>query len=296
MIDRAQALIDELLGRCRFPPPGSQLTLAVSGGADSFALLVLAVAAGCVVTAVHVDHGLRPGSATEADVVAEVAERFGAAFRSETVAVADGPNLEARARAARYGVLPVDVCTGHTTDDRAETILLHLLRGTGLDGLGALDPGDPRRPLLRLRRRETRALCDALGIATVEDPSNDDPRFVRNRVRHELLPLLDDIAGRDVAPLLARTGDVVAGEVAFLDGLAAAVDPVDVAGLRSAPRVLAVRALRHWLAAGHDGYAPSAAEMDRVMDVVEGRAVATELSGGRRVARRGMRLRVERSD
>ena len=289
-------MIDELLGRCSFPPPGTSLTAAVSGGADSSALLVLAVTAGCEVTAVHVDHGLRAGSATEADVVAKTAARFGAAFRAETVTVADGPNLEARARAARYGVLPDDACTGHTTDDRAETILLHLMRGTGVDGLAALDPGDPRRPLLCLRRSETRALCDTLGVETVEDPSNDDPRFVRNRVRHELLPLLDDIAGRDVAPLLARTGDLVVGEVAFLDELAAEVDPVDVAALRVTPRVLTVRALRRWLAAGHDGYAPSAAEMERVMDVVDGKTVATELSGGRRVARRAMRLRVERPD
>ena len=102
----ARVRLDELLGRCRFAPPDTAVTCAVSGGADSLALLVLAVEAGGDVTAVHVDHGLREGSDAEADVVAAAAARFGARFRSERVAVEPGPNLEARARAARLGVLP----------------------------------------------------------------------------------------------------------------------------------------------------------------------------------------------
>ena len=85
-----------LLARCTFPEPGTPLVCGVSGGADSLALLVLAVAAGCAVTAVHVDHGLRPGSAAEADVVRAAAERYGAGFRSVAVGVVPGPNLEAR--------------------------------------------------------------------------------------------------------------------------------------------------------------------------------------------------------
>ena len=95
----AAAVSAELLGRCRFPAPGTALTCAVSGGADSLALLVLAVGARCTVTAVHVDHGLRPESGAEAAVVARAAERFGADFRSVAVTVHPGPNLEARARA-----------------------------------------------------------------------------------------------------------------------------------------------------------------------------------------------------
>ena len=124
-----------LLARCSFPPAGTAVDCAVSGGADSLALLVLAVAAGCSVTAIHVDHGLREGSAGEADVVAAAAARFGARFRAERVDVASGPNLEARARAARYAVLPADVLLGHTADDQAETILINLLRGAGVGGL-----------------------------------------------------------------------------------------------------------------------------------------------------------------
>ena len=94
-------VVGDLLVRCTFPPSGTTLVCGVSGGPDSLALLVLATAAGCAVTAVHVDHGLRPGSAGEAEVVAAAAARFGAAFRAVRVDVADGPNLEARAREAR---------------------------------------------------------------------------------------------------------------------------------------------------------------------------------------------------
>ena len=79
-LDLTAPLVEDLLHRCSFPPPGSPVTCAVSGGADSLALLALAVAAGCRATAVHVDHGLRPGSETEADVVADVAARIGAGF------------------------------------------------------------------------------------------------------------------------------------------------------------------------------------------------------------------------
>ena len=91
----------DLLARTTFPPAGTTVTCAVSGGPDSLALLALATEARCVPTAVHVDHGLRAGSAAEAELVAAAAERLGAAFRAETVHVDPGPNLEARARSAR---------------------------------------------------------------------------------------------------------------------------------------------------------------------------------------------------
>ncbi len=271
------------------------MTCAVSGGADSLALLVLATHVGCRVTAVHVDHGLRPGSADEAEVVRRAADRFGAAFRPEKVAVTRGPNLEARARAARYGVLPADVLTGHTADDQAETVLLNLVRGAGLDGLAGMDPAG--RPLRRLRRTETRALCEALGLEPVLDPTNEDPAFRRNRVRHELLPLLDRIAERDLTPVLARQADLVRADVALLDELAGAVDPQDARALTAAPAPLARRAVRRWLrTAGPGGverYAPDGAATERVLAVARGDAVACELAGGWRVARTGGRLRLE---
>ena len=284
-------LADELLARCAFPERGP-VTCAVSGGADSLALLILARHAGLEVTAVHVDHVLRPGSAAEADVVAAAASRLGAGFRAVRAPVAAGPNLEARARAARYAQLPDGALTGHTADDQAETVLLNLLRGSGLDGLAGMRR-DGRRPLLGLRRSETAALCAATGFEPVEDPSNHDRRFRRNRVRHELLPLLDDIAERDVAAVLARQAALLAADADLLAALATAVDPTDGAGLRGQPPALARAAVRAWLRPALGGRPPDAATVQRVLDVAEGRAVATDVGTGLRVARTAGRLRLE---
>jgi tRNA(Ile)-lysidine synthase len=288
--ERGAAAVARLLVRCDLPPPGTPVTCAVSGGADSLALLVLAAAAGCSVTAVHVDHGLRPGSAEEAAVVAAAAERVGAAFEARRVDVAPGPNLEARARAARYAALPAGVLTGHTADDQAETVLLNLLRGAALDGLAGYAP--EARPLRRLRRRETVDLCAAVGLDPVVDPSNVDPAHRRNRVRHELLPLLDAIAAREVAPVLARQADVARADVALLEELAAVLDPTDARALAAAPLPLARRAVRRWLRTGTERHPPDAATVERVLAVARGASAACEVGGGRRVSRHGGRLRL----
>lgn len=264
------------------------MTCAVSGGADSLALLVLAVGAGCVVQAVHVDHGLREGSAAEAEVVARAARQLGAEFVSLRVEVEAGPNLEARARAARYAALPPDALTGHTADDQAETVLLNLLRGAALDGLAGY--AADRRPIRHLRRHETERLCTAVGLRPLVDPSNADPSFRRNRVRHELLPLLDAIAERDVVPVLARQADLARADVGLLDELAAAVDPTDVAALTTAPEALARRAVRRWLRYGHELHPPDAASVERVLAVARGEAVACQVAGGRTVRRSHGRL------
>lgn len=293
--DPAPDQLDRLLARCDFPPSGTAVTCAVSGGPDSLALLALAVQAGCAVTAVHVDHGLRSGSAEEAEVVRRASERFGARFRAERVVVAAGPNLEARARAARYAALPPEALTGHTADDQAETVILNLVRGAGLDGLAGMGPG--RRPLRGLRRRETAALCASLGLEPVIDPSNLDPSIRRNRVRHEVVPLLDAIAEREVVPVIARQADLVRADVRLLDELAGAIDPTDAAAVAAAPAPLGRRAVRQWLRTagpgGAERYAPSAAATERVLAVARGDAVACELAGGWRVARSQGRLRVE---
>jgi tRNA(Ile)-lysidine synthase len=283
------------VARCDFPAAGTEVCCAVSGGADSLALLALAVEAGCVVTAVHVDHGLRPGSAREADVVRSAAEQLGAAFRAERVTVEPGPNVEARARAARYAALPPDVLVGHTADDQAETVLLNLVRGAALDGLAGMAPA--RRPLRRLRRFETRALCLALELDPVVDPSNQDPNFRRNRVRHELIPLLSAIGDRDVVPVLARQADLARDDMRLLDEQAASLDPTDARALAAAAAPLARRAVRAWVRAagpgGAEHHPPDAAAVARVLAVARGEAVACELAGGWRVARTAGRLRLE---
>ena len=330
--DRAvPVLAGDLLGRCRFPDPGGgPVDLAVSGGPDSMALIVLARAAGLEGRVHHVDHDLRSGSAAEAEVVATAATGMGFGFVAHRVSIGDGPDLEARARRARYGALPPGVLTGHTMDDQAETVLLNLMRGAALDGLSGMAAGPTppagrpavRRPLLGLRRTETVALCRAAGLDPVADPSNDDPRFRRNRVRTEVLPLLCDVAQRDVVPVLARQAELVAADVELLDTLAAGYDPTDVGRLRAAPEPLARRALRSWLRRAGDAGAepgagppehsgpregsgprdgsgsgenhpPSAAELARVMEVVSGARVACEIAGGRRVSRRAGRLSLQ---
>lgn len=259
----------------------------LSGGADSTALVALAVAAGCDVTAVHVDHGLRASAHIDADVARATAAQLGVGFRSIDVDVVDGSNLEARARTARRAALGPDALTGHTADDQAETLLLALLRGSGAAGLGAIGPGW-RHPILALRRFETAAVCEQLGLAVAEDPTNNDRRFRRNRIRHELLPLLDDIAARDVTVLLNRTAGLLRSDEQFLDELASAIDPTDADQLATAPGVLAARAIRHWIEL--DGYPPDSDAVQRVLAVAKGTAVACELAGGRRIERRSGRL------
>ncbi len=284
---------EALISRCTFPAAGSAVTCAVSGGADSLALLVLAIAAGCHPTAVHVDHGLRPESATEFSLVARAADRLGAPARSVTVHVGDGPNLEARARSARYGALPEDVLTGHTCDDQAETVVINVLRGAALDGMAGMRPG-PRHPLLGLRRHETLSVCSAVGLDVVDDPSNHDRRFLRNRVRHDLLPVLSEAAGRDLVPVLARQAALLRDEADLLDELALAIDPTDARELAAAPVALARRTVRLWLAGA--GHPPDAATVMRVLEVASGGALACDVGSGRRVTRSHQRLTLHHAE
>ena len=280
----------DLLARCAFPSPGATVDCAVSGGPDSLALLVLAVEAGLMVTAWHVDHGLRPGSDAEGERVAVVADSLGAAAVSVTAMVGDGPNLEARAREARLDALPDGVLTGHTADDQAETVLLTLLRGSGVHGSAGIgDPG--RRPLLGLRRSETRALCVACGLEPLDDPMNDDPRFVRNRIRNEVLPLLAEVSDRDPVPLLARHAGLAGEAVVLLDALIADIAPPDARTLAVLSPELARLALRGWLTGLLGGRPPDAAAIDRVFDVAGGLVRATEVAGGLRIERSRGRLR-----
>ena len=250
------------------------------------ALMALAVAHGLSVTAVHVDHGIRADSHTDVDLIRPVAERWGVAVETHTVNIEPGPNLEARARHARYAALPDDAMTGHTADDQAETVLINLLRGAATSGLSAMRPGT-RRPILALRRLETHALCDELGIECVQDGTNDDPAHQRNRVRHELLTLIADISRRDPVPLLVRSADVMRDDNDLLDSLAAGIDPTDALALAAAPLPLARRAVRRWLS---DPYPPDLATVDRVLSVARGDRPACDVGENREIRRSKQRL------
>jgi tRNA(Ile)-lysidine synthase len=254
------------------------------------ALLLLAHAHGLRVTAVHVNHGLRPDSDSDIHVITPVATALGVEVVVHSVNVADGPNLEARAREARYGVLPVGTMTGHTLDDQAETVLINLLRGAGAQGLSAMTPGFTR-PLLAIRRTQTLALVAAAGLSCVTDATNTDPRFLRNRVRHELLPLMVDISQRDPAPLLARTADMARTDNELLEEQAALLDPSDAVALAAAPLPIARRAIRNWLS---DPYPPDVATVERVLAVARGEALACDIGQNWEIRRSKQRLTLQK--
>jgi len=185
---------------------GETVLVAVSGGADSVALLhllrELAPAWGLTLRVLHVDHDLRPGSARDAEFVRALGARLGVPVDVERVQVGPG-SVEAAARAARYGALETwaarlgatRIALGHTADDQAETVLMRALtRGSprGLIAMGERD-GPLVRPLLHVWRDQTAAYCATLELPVLDDPSNRDQRFLRTRVRHELLPALEAV-------------------------------------------------------------------------------------------------------
>ena len=289
-----------LLAHCDFPAPGTRVDLAVSGGPDSLGLLALALESRLSVTVHHVDHHARPTSADDAAFVREACERLGVPCVVHDVRLDSHANFEAMARAQRRRVLPEGILTGHTMDDLVETVLLNMMRGAGLEGMSPM-VGDPTKPLRNLRRHQLHSYVVAAGWAPRRDETNDSDRFRRNRVRRELLVLMDDIAQRDVVPLVARQAHLVAEERAWLDELSRedlrrGLGEVDCRELREWPSAR----LRRWLRARlstrtvHDEvYPPSANEVARALAVVRGEVVACELSGGRRLSRRAQRLTLE---
>ncbi|QCQ93529.1 tRNA lysidine(34) synthetase TilS [Rhodococcus sp. SGAir0479] len=211
----------------RYEPAGA-VVVALSGGADSLALVAAAVAEAPAVRALVVDHRLQDGSGAVAASAAARARELGCA-RADVVAVeVNGPGgLEAAARAARYAALDAGrdgrpVLLGHTLDDQAETVLLGLARGSGGRSIrGMADYDAPwGRPLLGVRRETTRRACCELGLEPYEDPHNADPGFTRVRLRTEVLPLLEDVLGGGAAAALARTAQQLREDGEVLDTLA----------------------------------------------------------------------------
>lgn len=304
---------------------GGPVAVACSGGPDSLALAAAAAREAAAVTALVVDHGLQPGSAGVAARAAEQALALGCARAQVLAVVVDGPGgPEAAARAARSGALRAAagetgaaVLLGHTRDDQAETVLLGLARGSGARSLAGMRAWDPPwgRPLLGVRRADTVAACAELGVAAWADPHNTDPAFTRVRLRHEVLPLLEDVLGGGVADALARTAAQLRDDVDALDAVADAVlgevlaapggagpaglgvaGPAElgVAALAGHPAAVRRRVLRRWLL-GRGARDLTDAQL-RACDDLVGRwrgQGAVRLAGGLEVLRARGRLAVQ---
>lgn len=215
---------------------GDNVTVALSGGADSVALLwvlrALAPRLGITLRAAHFHHGIRGAEADrDAEFCRSLCADWGIPFtlgRGDAPgrAAQSGESLEEAARALRYDFLlsaaPGKLATAHNADDNAETLLIHLLRGSGPRGLGGIPPRRGRivRPLLRCTRAEIEALLSAEGLPHVEDSSNAEDDCLRNRLRHRVLPLLR-AENPGLSATLSRTAALVREEDAYLSGLAA---------------------------------------------------------------------------
>jgi tRNA(Ile)-lysidine synthase len=240
--------------------PGCRLVVGYSGGQDSTCLLhaLSQSRLRLDIVAVHVDHALRAESAETARQVAEAGAAMGVSVQIQRVDVAayrrgvHGWSVQQAARAARYQLLGAvaqqahasAVLVGHTSDDQAETLLLNLLRGSGMAGLAGMRMNETielrrlgpaailpesyadvqlgvmrlARPLLNISRATTRAYCTEVGLALVEDPSNQSRTYTRNRVRLDLLPALEAF-NPAIRTVLARTAELASEDLALLDAM-----------------------------------------------------------------------------
>ena len=254
---------------------GDTVICAVSGGADSMALLwgmyLLREQLGITLKAAHFNHGLR---GAESDGDAAFVEQFCSAYEIplylEKGQVTAGPKgLEASAREARYKFferLEGKIATAHTADDNAETILMHLVRGTGLKGLGGIVPvrGNVIRPMLEITRREVVAFLEEYAVSHVEDSSNGSDDFLRNRIRHHVMPQLLQENPRFSLDLTAMAAGLRQDE-AYLSEKTP--DTVNVKELRSLPPALQSRSISRFLVTS--GVAePSRANVASVMGLL----------------------------
>ena len=301
------ASVRESLGALR-ARPGELWLIACSGGPDSLCLLVMAAALrpdlGVRLGAVYIDHGLRPAAAAEAELVRHVADGLGVPTEVRRVEAAararrDRRSLMEAARLERYDALSAAaaagqatrVLLGHTADDQIETLAMRLLRGTGLRGLCGMPArrGLFARPLIDVRRKAIEEFLAARGLCPVRDPSNEDRRFLRPLVRHEMLPAL-----RGRVPQLDA---ILLGIAAHARALCGALDErleaeppaatLSVAALREASAgERELRLARAFAQAGGGGLcAAHLAALDRLCASSRGTR-AIDLPGGLRAERR----------
>jgi tRNA(Ile)-lysidine synthase len=296
---------------------GKRVLAGISGGADSVAMLHLLHEAGFRKLIVcHLNHGLRGrAAAADAKFVEKLAAKLEFPFVGERVAVAElakerGLSVETAAREARYEFFAREakrrccrtIFLAHQADDQAETFLFNLLRGTGAAGLAAMRPISKRagltivRPLLGIWRAELLEWLGERRLKFREDASNADPRFTRNRLRHEIIPAIEQAFGRAVRPALWRAAELAAAENQWLEAQLGAIPaaPLKVLELRKLPLALLRRTLLNWLRA-HRISALGFAEVEAVRTLLEpGASVAKiNLPGDRHARRRAGSLFIE---
>ena len=281
--------------------PEGPLVVALGGGADSAVAAWLAARRGDV-RGVFVRHGLDSSPILE-QAARDITTHLGISVIIVDAPVDPGPSLESRARDARWAALGAEsqpdetIVTGHTQDDQAETVLMNLLRGSGSAGVAGMLRSRPgvARPLLGYSRAGVRAVAEDVGLPFVGDPSNADLSLLRNRVRLELIPDLEENYRPGLRSTLARSGSIAAADDAAFEHLAEAIPILqdgDVVLIPSAPLVTAVRpvatrAIRRALRRLLDPYAGSEADIEAVLAVADDRSAAVTVSGSLAVAREG---------
>jgi tRNA(Ile)-lysidine synthase len=310
--------------------PGDLVLVSCSGGPDSVCLLYslwhLRRLFKIRLAVFHFDHKLRPDSAKDAAYVRNLAERLKLPFHLRTAegGPKKGVSVEAWATVAR-GDAANDVrrelggkaiAEGHTLDDQAETVLLNLIRGSGLEGIGGIDPGHGEQtrhvqPLLDVERTDVEAFCRALHLRPRRDPMNEDRRYLRAAIRHEVLPLLERATGRGVSRSIARTAELLRADgdelaagavIAYrdtVDGERGSSVRFDAAKLRELPKPVASRVIRFavYNVLSSEWAAPwSKNAIEAVLDLAHGRpGRRRDLSEGLKAIREKEYVRVSRS-
>lgn len=291
--------------------PGQTVLVAVSGGPDSVCLLYslhhLRRLFRIKLAVFHLDHRLRPDSAKDAEYVRRLCERLKVPFHLRVAALRPGKgvSVEAWARAMRIHyaaevrreIGAERIAEGHTLDDQAETLLIALVRGGGLDALGGIAPvlGPEVQPLIDATREEVEAFCRSLHLRPRRDPTNRDTRLLRNAVRLKVIPSIERAVGRDVKATFARVAGLIRRDEHELRRQAhAAADELveetaegfglSAAGLLALPRAISSRVVRHAIYLA--GAIPTADAIDAVLDLAAGRpGRRRDLPGGLNASR-----------